>query len=282
MQTTITPEQWSAFEQNGYVKLGNVAGDEMIRNLQQRIDDIMLGRANVNYEKMSMQLDTPNDDYEKDENVRLSSVTLSGPGHKGATLNYRKIQDLEFDPFFLRFIQLPIFAEACQHLYGEDTPIAVMRAMFMNKPAGRGMSLRWHQDAWNFLDQTPILTTWTALDPATRANGCVKIVPGSHRARINPSSANGFLTPEQTKKHCQDKHVVYMELEAGETVLLHNWLLHSSERNNTNTSRRAFSNTYMNADTQRTDAKPYNYTPIFGPGALQVEKLEVNLDSNAK
>lgn len=59
--------------------------------------------------------------------------------------------------------------------------------MFMNKPAGKGTALPWHQDRWQHLDIDPLLTVYTALDPATAANGCVKVVPKSHKLGIlNP------------------------------------------------------------------------------------------------
>ena len=59
--------------------------------MQQRINDIMLGLAQVNYGQIMMQLD------------RELGTGRPGPqtkGHKRSTLLYRKIQQLEFDPFF--------------------------------------------------------------------------------------------------------------------------------------------------------------------------------------
>jgi len=91
---------------------------------------------------------------------------------------------LEFDPLFLEFMQRPIFREISARVYGVDTPITAFRAMFMNKPSHKGTFLPFHQDRWSYLDRDPLVTTWTALDPATVANGCVQIVPGSHKFRV--------------------------------------------------------------------------------------------------
>ena len=113
-----------------------------------------------------------------------AAVSSAGPqsrGHKGATLAYRKIQDLELDPLFCAFLTRPLFLEICARIYGDHTPIALFRAMFMNKPAHQGTFLPWHQDRWSALDRDPLVTVWTALDPATRDNGCVQLIPGSHR-----------------------------------------------------------------------------------------------------
>ena len=170
-----------------------------------------------------MQLDSDTGKYEDAKPMTK--------GFKGPTLGYRKIELLELDPLFLAYIQLPIFKDICDHVYAPDEPIACFRAMFMNKPAKRGTFLPWHQDRWTYLDIDPVITLWTALDPATRANGCVQIIPGSHRVGlINPSHTSGFLTPEQAAQHASPEKVEFLELAPGESVLLHNHLLHSSGR----------------------------------------------------
>jgi ectoine hydroxylase-related dioxygenase (phytanoyl-CoA dioxygenase family) len=70
-----------------------------------------------------------------------------------------------------------------------------------------------------------LITVWTALDPATIANGCVEIIPGSHRfGLINPEHISGYLNEEQITRFTYDAKTVYLELKAGEAVLLHNWL----------------------------------------------------------
>ena len=159
MNNLISENQWADFDEHGYVKLGNVVEADTIENLGKRINEIMLGQAELNYDQITMQEDADPDDYETHK--------PHTQGHKGEHLNYRKIQKLEFDPLFLRHMQLPIFQEACARIYGTGTPITAFRAMFINKPAGRGTFLRWHQDLFNFLSATPFLTAWTALDTAT-------------------------------------------------------------------------------------------------------------------
>ena len=259
MSEKLSDAQWQQYEADGYLNLGHIMPDAALRQLQQRIDDIMLGRATVDYSKMLMQLDS--------ESGRYEEAGEQSKGHKGATLNYRKIQDLEFDPLFLRLMQLPIFADACARVYGRDRAVSCYRAMFMNKPANRGTWLPWHQDRWTSLDKDPLLTVWMALDPATKENGCVQVIPGSHRlGLINPNHPSGFVTPGQASEHAPAEKVVHLELEAGEVAILHNWLLHASDVNRSSQSRRAFSVCYMDASTQ--DARGGSYPVVFGEGAL--------------
>ena len=263
MAHQITDEQWEHFWENGYVRIGQVATDAEFERLQQRMDDIMLGKAPLDYDKIMMQLD------------REPGKNAPGPqsrGHKGATLLYRKIQNLELDPYFLAYLQKPIFQEVCTKIYGESTPVNCFRAMFMNKPAKEGTYLVWHQDRWTDLDRDPKITIYTALDPATIANGCVHIIPGSHSDLINPSHGSGFLTQEQIDDIVANSTPEPLELKAGEVVLLHNWLLHSSGTNGTDIPRRAFSVCYMHGETKSRHGS--TFTRVFGDGAISIANLQ--------
>ena len=238
----ITDEQWAQYEDKGYLRLGKVLSDEDLKALQTRIDEIMLGTADLDYSKILMQLDSTDGKYE--------NAGAMSNGHKGARLDYRKIQELEADALFWEFMNRPVFREICARQYGAEMPIAAFRAMFMNKPANRGTLLPWHQDRWQDLDRDPLVTLWTALDPATQENGCVQIIEGSHKmGLLNPAHGSGFVTPEQAQELVEKNPVVHLELEAGEAVLLHNWLLHASDKNHSEQSRRAFSVCYMDGDT---------------------------------
>eukprot|EP00756_Hemistasia_phaeocysticola_P035153 Hpha_TRINITY_DN16566_c0_g1::TRINITY_DN16566_c0_g1_i1::g.134508::m.134508/K00477/PHYH; phytanoyl-CoA hydroxylase len=251
-QTRITAEQWAAFQEQGFVRLGKVLTEDGLRALQGRMDDIMLRRgacSGLDFDRMMMQLDSPNGRYED-----IGAQTF---GHKGPTLKYRKIQNLDLDPLMLRFIRMPVFEDACRRAYG-NSAVSTFRTMFMNKPAVSpgaetgGTPLGWHQDRWVHLDRDPKLTVWTALDRATTETGCVEVIRGSHKLGVvNPNHPSSFLTPEQAREHCPPAKVEALELEAGEVVLLHNWTIHRSGVNRSRTAaRRALSINYMDADTR--------------------------------
>src|SRR5688572_33101253 len=120
MANTVTPQQWAHYDEHGYVVLGKLLNDEDLRALQQRIDDIMLGKASIDYDKVMMQLDGRTGDY--------SELGEQTRGLKGPTLDYRKIQDLEFDPLFLAYMQRPLFRDICKRVYG-DVDIACFRSL---------------------------------------------------------------------------------------------------------------------------------------------------------
>jgi phytanoyl-CoA hydroxylase len=116
-------------------------------------------------------------------------------------------------------------------------------------------------------DRNPILTVWTALDDATVANGCMQIVPGSHKLGVlNPQH---FVTEADQARYTQDKDVIDLEVAAGEAILLHNFMLHRSGVNRTAIPRRAFSVAYLEAATRdRTTGE--TFPQVFGAGALHV------------
>jgi phytanoyl-CoA hydroxylase len=233
-----------------------VVSEVEVDGLRRRIDDIMLGR--VRYEGMFFQLDTESGAYE--------DLNHGARGYHGSTLNYRKIQDLERDPLFLAYMQHPRFRGITRQLVGED--VSVYRAMFMNKPAARGTVLPYHQDGgsqWH-LDRERFITVWTALDDATVENGCMEVIPGSHKLGLL-SEHGHTLTPEQEARHCRDTDSIFLETPAGEAILLHNYLLHRSGVNRTEQPRRAFSVVYMDAATRSTsDGRAFPV--VFGERAV--------------
>lgn len=223
----------------------------------------MMGTADIDYSRIMMELDSATGEY--------GDLAGQTKGHKLAMLDYRKMQNLEIDPRLLDYLQRPLFERICARIYGADTPVACFRAMFMNKPAGQGRYLQWHQDRFHGFDRDPQITIWTALDPSIIANGCLHIVPASHTELINPEHGSGFLTEEQMQELQLDDKAIPLEMAAGEVVLLHNWLLHSSDVNNTDTARRAFSVCYMDG---RTVSERGVFNTVFGEGALTADTVQ--------
>ena len=235
----LSAAELGRFREQGYVRLGHVAPRDEIDALCRRIDQIMLGE--VCYDDMLMQL-CPSAGHPE-----LSRQTRE---FKGSSLKYRKIQDLEQDPLFLDYIRKPLFRDLTARIVGAE--VSVFRAMFFNKPAERGVVINWHQDGaggWQ-LSIPPKVTVWTALDDTCVANGCLQIIPGSHHTMI-PEKGDQ-LSAEEQALHAPDGKRLYLEMEKGEVVLLHNWTLHRSETNSTDRPRRAFSVCYIDAATRQT------------------------------
>jgi ectoine hydroxylase-related dioxygenase (phytanoyl-CoA dioxygenase family) len=264
----LSDREWAQFERDGYLMLGQVVSDAELEALGQRMDEIMLGR--VRYEGMMFQLDSETGVYRD---------VPTGGEWAGPTLNYRRIDQLEKDPLFLRYIQHPAFREITRRVYGEN--VAIYRAMFMNKPAHRGTVLPYHQDGgagWA-LSLDPVVAVWTALDDALPENGCMQVIPGSHRLGVL-SEHGHTLTPEREAQYCREEVSVYLEAPAGTAILLHNWLLHRSGVNPTGRSRRAFSVCYLDGATRYLRNLDQRFPMVFGEGALRPESVAVQAAGN--
>jgi phytanoyl-CoA hydroxylase len=83
-------------------------------------------------------------------------------------------------------VAAPRMATILDQLVGPGARL--VQDMALMKPPHRGAEKPWHQDNAYF-DWTPlegVIGVWIALDPATVANGCMQIAPGSHRAGPAP------------------------------------------------------------------------------------------------
>lgn len=266
----LNEQQWCNFERDGFVHLGKLLEGDAIAALTQRADD--LGSGALSNPQIVMQLDTGGD---------YDALPQAVSRFDAGTRLYRKIQGLETDPLFSPLVRHPLFMDICARLYGAHAPVSLFRAMIMNKPAGQGTHLPWHQDGGDVwaLDRDPLVTVWVALDPATRANGCVEVIPGSHRLGL--LSANGStVAADVVPEHCPVEQVLPLELEAGHAVLMHNWLIHRSGVNTSNQPRRAFTACYMDGRTR--SVLTGNHFPLLS-GTLQeaahpyVQQLQIDL-----
>jgi ectoine hydroxylase-related dioxygenase (phytanoyl-CoA dioxygenase family) len=114
------------------------------------------------------------------------------------------------------------------------------------KPAKHGGVVAWHQDYsyWTRTQPMAHLTCWIGLDDATRDNGCLQYISGSHRWPLLPvtglagdmDAIRAVLGDEQMKLF--DRPVA-VELKAGECAFHHPLMVHGSQANKTAGPRRA-------------------------------------------
>lgn len=137
-----------------------------------------------------------------------------------------------------------------RHFLGDDI-IIKFNSVFV-KPATTGSATPWHQDNGLWRDgETEPFNAWMALDPATRENGCMQFIPGSHKTEIVPhvlyeDSLHAEL-PRERVQEMIDKHgVVHIEAEPGDVVCWHSTLWHYSPPNPSPNSRIAIAGVWSN------------------------------------
>lgn len=230
------------YRAKGWARLGKLADEETLAPLRARADAIMLGE--VTYDGLFFQHDSETGRYEDLE---------YGKGWKGPSLAYRKVEKLEKDPLFLAWISSEVFRRVAARVYPriEEDGVTLYRAFLMNKHAGGGSDLPWHQDGGTFwgLDREPTLQIWTGLDDAPLGGGCVEFVEGSHlRGLATP--LGGVVPTDKVAAHAAEDHAVPVPTVAGEVLLIHNHVWHRSGRTTGGKPRRALSVCYMDGATR--------------------------------
>ncbi len=161
------------------------------------------------------------------------------------TLSPEKKQDVvrklmyfvEYEPRLKAMAAHPQLLDLVSRLIGE-TP-ALLQDMALIKPPLIGREKPWHQDHayFNLPLATPVVGIWIALDEATPENGCMHIIPGSHRQgpvvhfkRRDWQICDTHLTPNQT---------VAVPLEPGGCLVFHALLHHGTPPSRSGQRRRA-------------------------------------------
>jgi phytanoyl-CoA hydroxylase len=163
-----------------------------------------------------------------------------------------KIQDFQSDEvLFDGYAKSPRLLDCVMEFTGPD--IKSIHTMLINKPPGVDGRHPAHQDLlyFPFRPAAAIVATWTALDPCTRENGCLTVLPGTHKGELLPHQNMeweyvnfGYFGATRVDSLEQRVH---LEMQPGDTVFFHPLLLHGSGRNRSNGFRRAISAHYASA-----------------------------------
>jgi len=138
-------------------------------------------------------------------------------------------------PFVDEIMRMPSVLEPVKAILGDD--ILVMGANFFTKEPATPAFVSWHQDLtyWGFADALEV-TAWVALTPATRENGCMRFIPGSHHSAIVDhhdtfDESNMLSRGQSIAVEVNEVDAVEATLRPGEMSLHHGRLFHASGPN---------------------------------------------------
>ena len=196
---------------------------------------------------------------EQIELLRGDLATLFEPQHDGRELWHEYHSNESTDPDRVLFHALgawriaasfhdllwhPGFTVPAEQLL--DGAVRFWHDQLFCKPARHGGIVAWHQDYsyWTRTKPMAHLTCWIGLDDATRDNGCLQYIPGSHKWDLLPitglagdmNAIEEVLNEEQWE---QFQKPVAIELKAGEASFHHPLMVHGSRENSTDQPRRA-------------------------------------------
>jgi phytanoyl-CoA hydroxylase len=157
----------------------------------------------------------------------------------------------------------PAFVDPSRALLGIED-IALFTEKLNVKRAGVGGPFALHQDYpyWkNGVADEParLLTAMVALDAATRENGALEVLPGSHRLGevTGKRSDDSFERLEIDPQLFDTSAMMTVAMEAGDVLFFGPFLVHRSPPNRSSRDRRAILYTYQRAGlkTQRQNAR---------------------------
>ena len=153
----------------------------------------------------------------------------------------RKFGDFtDASPALLRAAMSARLHAALDALMGQGR--VLLQEMALVKPPRLSGEKPWHQDAAYFRGSDPNLMfgVWIALDPATRENGCMQVIPGSHRrgpAPHVPAEDINLCTIRPDLLRLDEREVLPMA--PGDALVFHSLIHHYTDANRSATRRRA-------------------------------------------
>jgi len=217
---TLTPEELKKFEEEGFLVIEQILTAAGLQKIREE------SMAAWNAEKESFD---PSKSW-------LQNSLLINIHHKSPTVrNY--------------YFEGPL-VNIAEQLIGPNLKGATSQLTF--KMRGNTKPFGWHQDnGYGELNPYTALTTLTALDDTDRGNGCLWIIPGSHKK----GQIKVHQTEEQKKSKSEivveadDSLAVPMEMKAGDALIFNCWMLHKSDGNFSNDrDRRVLFLRYADAD----------------------------------
>jgi hypothetical protein len=150
---------------------------------------------------------------------------------------------------FLALARDPDIVELVADAIGDD--LILWGCHVFCKPAHEGYETPWHQDG-HYWPIRPLATctVWVALEPSTRANGCLRVVPGSHRARtlhehLHEDRSDLTLNQRLAAGAFDEAQAVDIELQPGQMSLHDVYMIHGAAANHSPQRRTGVALRYM-------------------------------------
>jgi phytanoyl-CoA hydroxylase len=220
------------YQENGFLVLEDALGDDEIAALNAEAAQICRG------ERGDVRGITPAEPGEGDDEVLRRYLCIHFPHKISAEMR--------------EALAHPSITEVLTGVIGPN--VKCMQSMLFIKASGKP-GQAWHQDEFFIPTRDRSLTAvWIALDDATIENGCLWVLPGSHRRGViyparQQDDPRFDCTTESYDFPYADEDAVPVEIPAGTALIFNGYLLHRSlENSGRHGYRRALANHYMSAE----------------------------------
>nr|XP_022298422.1 phytanoyl-CoA dioxygenase, peroxisomal-like [Crassostrea virginica] len=241
----LSYEQRKFYEDNGYVVIRNLVPKEKLDIYRNRFEQICRKEVVV-----------PGLTIMRDVAIARSEFV---PGQQAIT----KLQDFQNDEVLFGYCALPEIIRYVQAFTGKE--VKAMHTMLINKPPDPGKKTSrhpLHQDLhyFPFRPADRIVCSWTAMEKVNRENGCLVVLPGSHKGELlqhdYPEWEGGVnKLYHGVRDFDPNAPRVHLPMETGDTVFFHPLLIHGSGMNKTKGFRKSISCHYASAEIEFIDVK---------------------------
>jgi Phytanoyl-CoA dioxygenase (PhyH) len=152
---------------------------------------------------------------------------------------------------FLALARDPEIVELVSGVLGDD--IVLWGCHVFCKPAGEGFETPWHQDG-HYWPIRPLAncTVWVALEESVVANGCLRVIPRSHRAQqlhphLHEDRPDLTLNQRMAAGSFDEASAVNLELQPGQMSLHDVYMIHGAAANTSARRRTGVALRYMPA-----------------------------------
>ena len=223
----LSPAERQHYQREGWLIPQFRLGAERVAPLVQALEELLHHNPGVRPEKLvSAHLEAGAGGQDNGEGVR---------GH-------RAFLDLAMDPQIVELVS---------GVLGAD--IILWGCHIFCKPAGNGFETPWHQDG-HYWPIRPLAncTVWVALEPSTKANGCLRVIPRSHQARVlhahlHEERSDLTLNQRLVASSFDEATAVDLELTPGQMSLHDIHVIHGAAANTSTMRRTGVALRYMPA-----------------------------------
>jgi phytanoyl-CoA hydroxylase len=169
-------------------------------------------------------------------------LLAKNPHLRGEELRHQLMKN---DPFWVRLCSDDRLLDVAEQFVGPD--IALFSSRYFYKVPFMGKAVPWHQDGsyWP-LEPMEVISFWLAIEDSTVENGCMRVIPRTHRRDFLPLQPRKTGGPEILEGGpdiiadpalFDESQAVDIVLKAGDISLHHPKTIHSSKTNNSPRSR---------------------------------------------
>ena len=227
----MTENQKKSWNESGYILIKNFVDDKFCDDMNQEVSKII--------KSLVPEDGTFSHAYAGDGHIAIREMKPS-PNAKKIEDEISKLFRIHSKGIFNDFINNENLCNILEDILGPNIDCFLSQFIFKN-PGAWGQP--WHQDSSYFpFDREPQVAAWLATSEATLENGCLVVLPGSHKESLHEHLPDDREGSNYGYTEIKDHDFSLEEpilLNRGDLLLFHSFLMHKSYDNKSDSRRTA-------------------------------------------